>query len=200
MTNDDRPSSMDRRTLLQASALGLLATASAAVVGGCGHGGGMPMMGASSASGVPGWMMNDGMMDPAMMTDMQVIMDLLTNHQAVRRTVQDVDGGITSQTTSSDPRIAGLIASHVAAMKTRIEQNHPIRHGDPLFREIFKHHTDIRITVEPLPDGVRVTETAAEPQVTMLIRQHARAAVSQFVADGMARAMRPTPLPDGYRA
>jgi len=34
--------------------------------------------------------------------------------------------------------------------------------------------------------------------VTLLIRQHARAAVSQFVADGMARAMQPTPLPDGY--
>ena len=114
--------------------------------------------------------------------------------------MEDVDGGIVSQTTSSDVRIAGLIAGHVAAMKTRIEQNHPVRHGDPLFREIFKHHGDIRITVEPLPDGVRGTETSADPQVTLLIRQHARAAVSQFVADGMSRAMQPTPLPDGYRA
>ena len=198
MTPDDQQASLHRRTVLR-YAVAMLAAPTTLVAGCDRGGGGMPMMGASSASAMPGWMMNDGMMDAAMMADMQVIMDLLTNHQAVRRTVEDVDGGIVSQTTSSDPRIAGLIASHVAAMKTRIEQNHPVRQGDPLFREIFKHHADIRITVEPLPDGVRVTETSTDPQVTLLIRQHARAAVSQFVADGMSRAMQPTPLPNGYR-
>ena len=83
-------------------------------------------------------------------------------------------------------------------MNARIEQNRPIRHGDPLFREIFNHHADVTIAVEQLPDGVQVTETSADPQVTLLIRQHARAAVSQFVASGMARAMQPTPLPAGY--
>jgi hypothetical protein len=70
---------------------------------------------------------------------------------------------------------------------------------DPLFREVFKHHADIHIAIEALPDGVRVTETSSNPQVTLLVRQHARAAVSQFVAEGMPRAMRPTPLPDGYQ-
>jgi hypothetical protein len=32
----------------------------------------------------------------------------------------------------------------------------------------------------------------------LLIRQHAHRAVSEFVAEGMARAMEPTPLPPGY--
>jgi hypothetical protein len=91
-----------------------------------------------------------------------------------------------------------LIATHVAAMKTRIEQDHPIRHGHPLFREVFTHHADIHIAIETLPDGVRITETSTNPQATLLIRQHARAAVSEFVAEGRPRAMRPTPLPDGY--
>ena len=36
-----------------------------------------------------------------------------------------------------------------------------------------------------------------DSQVAFLIRQHARRAVSEFVADGMDRAMRPTRLPPG---
>jgi hypothetical protein len=190
---------LDRRLLLQrAAVLGLLLTPAGALAAGCGQGdGGMPMMGGNSSS-MPAWMMSDGMMDPAMMADMPVIMDLLNSHQAIQRSVDDVDGGIVSRTTSTDPRIAGLIGTHVAAMKARIEQNRPIRHGDPLFREIFNYHADVTIAVEQLPDGVQVTETSADRQVTLLIRQHARAAVSQFVASGMARAMQPTPLPAGY--
>jgi hypothetical protein len=58
---------------------------------------------------------------------------------------------------------------------------------------------EIAIDVEPIPGGVLVVETSANPQVGLLIRQHARRAVSEFVAQGMARAMRPTPLPSGYR-
>lgn len=58
----------------------------------------------------------------------------------------------------------------------------------------------IRIHVaQSVPGGVRVTETSSDSQVVLLIRQHARRAVSEFVAGGMARAMRPTPLPPGYR-
>jgi hypothetical protein len=199
MTADLRSSVVSRRTLLHRTlTLGLVVPVAAVV--GCENMRGMPMMGngSPSADGMPGWMMTDGMMDSTMMADMQVIMDLLTNHELVRRTVQDIDGGIMSQTTSGEPRIAGLISTHVAAMKTRIEQDRPIRHGDPLFREIFRHHGDIRITIEPLSDGVWVTETSPDPQVELLIRQHAHAAVSQFVADGMARAMQPTPLPADY--
>jgi hypothetical protein len=148
---------------------------------------------------MPGWMMGDGMVDDAIMADMRVIMGLLTDHDRIRRTVRDVDGGIQSETTSSDPRLAGLIRTHVAAMRTRVESDRPIRHGDPLFREIFKHHSAVAISSADLPEGLHVTETSTDPQVQLLIRQHARRAVSEFVASGMTRAMQPTPLPDGYR-
>jgi hypothetical protein len=195
MTSDNRLSFMERRELLRwAGAAGLLAVPG--VLAGC-SGGGMPMIGGNSSGSDP--MMRGGMTDGSMMADMQVIMDLLNNHQTITRTVDDVEGGIVSRTTSSDTRIADLIGSHVAAMKARIEQDHPIRQGDPLFAELFRHHGDIRIRIEGLPDGVQVTETSANPQVTLLIRQHARMAVSQFVTQGMTRAMRPPALPDGYR-
>jgi hypothetical protein len=70
---------------------------------------------------------------------------------------------------------------------------------DPVFREIFKHHAEVEMDVEQIPGGVVVVETSTDAQVELLIRQHARRAVSEFVAYGMARAMRPTPLPRGYR-
>lgn len=190
---------LDRRTVLRRLAtLGLIATP---LGGGCGdNDAGMPMMGDRSGPPMPGWMMSDDMMDDAMMADMRVIHDLLTDHDKIRRSVQDVDGGIRSVTTSSDAPLARLIRTHVQAMRARLETNRPIRHGDPLFAEIFQHHAAITIAATDLPDGVQVTETSADPQVQLLIRQHARRAVSEFVASGMARAMQPTPLPDGYHS
>ncbi len=187
--------------LQRLAALGLVATPLAGVLAACGNDdGGMPMMGQGSGSAMPGWMMGDGMMDAAMMADMVVIHDLLTNNDKIRRVVQDIGGGILSQTTSSDARLAGLIRTHVEAMRTRIENNRPIRHGDQLFAEIFEHHAAITIKAVELPDGVEVTETSADPQVQLLIRQHARRAVSEFIASGMQRAMQPTPLPEGYHS
>src|SRR4029453_11346772 len=89
--------------------------------------------------------------------------------------------------------------THVQRMKGRIEAGRPLRRMDPLFREIFEHHGAITMTVSPIPGGVEVTETSPDPQVALLIRQHAHHAVSEFVARGMGRAMQPTPLPPGYR-
>ena len=198
-TGDQRPTTaprtiaVDRRTVLrQAAALGLLAGPAAGLLAACGDDNQLGM------NGMPDWMMRDGMMDAAMMPDMRVIHDLLTRHDKIRRDVEDIDGGIRSRTTSDDPQLADLIRSHVQAMRARIEDNRPIRHGDPLFREIFEHHAAITIDTADLPDGVQVTETSTDPQVQLLIRQHAHKAVSEFVASGMQRAMQPTPLPDGY--
>lgn len=149
---------------------------------------------------MPGWMMSRGqMMDPQMMEDMRVIHALLQGHDQVRRRVADIDSGIRARTTSSDPELADMIRTHVAQMKGRVERGDPIRQMDPLFREIFEHHEAVQMDIEPVRGGVLVVETSANPQVELLIRQHAHEAVSEFVAKGMSRAMQPTPLPAGYR-
>lgn len=148
---------------------------------------------------MPGWMMSEGRMDAAMMEDMRVIRQLLAGHEQISRTVRNVPGGIRSRTTSRDPELADLIERHVGQMKRRVEEGNAIRQMDPVFREIFEHHDAIEMEAERLPRGVLVVETAPDPQVELLIRQHAHRAVSEFVAEGMDRAMRPTPLPDGYR-
>ena len=171
---------LDRRTLLS-----LLAAASVS----------------AACSRMPGEMMGrGGMMDEGPMagSDMRVIHSLLSRHDTIERTVQDVKGGIRSVTTSDDAEVAELIRTHVAQMKSRLENDQPIRQMDPLFREIFKHAAAIDLCVDDTTGGVAVIETSSDPHVTMLIRQHARRAVSEFVEDGMRRAMQPTPLPDGY--
>ena len=149
--------------------------------------------------GIPDWMMSSGAMDPQMMQAMPVIRELLLQHERIQRQVDDLPNGIRTVTTSQDPAIADLIRTHVRQMQRRVEHGQPIRQMDPLFREIFRHHQQIEMDIEHVPGGVRVTETSDDPQVQLLIRQHAHRAVSEFVASGMPRAMQPTPLPEGYR-
>lgn len=151
--------------------------------------------------GMEGGMMGGGMMGGMMggsMEEMSTIHSLLSNHEKIRRSVEDIPGGVRTTTTSDDPQVAALIREHVREMKDRIEKGRPIRQMDPLFREIFANHEHIHIDIADVLGGVRVTETADSPRVALLVRQHARRAVSEFVAEGMPRAMRPTPLPPGY--
>lgn len=159
------------------------------------------MMGRGMMRGeMPGWMMSTGeCCSPNMMRDMHVIHGLLSDHRKIERRVEDIPGGVQTVTVSSDSRTADLIRQHVQQMQRRIEAGQPIRMMDPLFAEIFRHHRSIRMEIEEIDGGVRVTETSDDPAVTSLIRQHARRAVSEFVEDGMRRAMQPTPLPEGYQ-
>jgi hypothetical protein len=185
-----------RRFLGRGLALALGAVPAASLLAACGE----DMMDGEMMGEMPDWMMSEGqMMGPGMMEDMRVIHDLLVGHERVRRRVEDVDDGIRAWTTSEDPEIADRIRTHVSQMKARVEEGDPIRHMDPVFREIFEHHTAIEMEVDETPGGVLVLETSADPQVELLIRQHAHRAVSEFVAEGMSRAMRPTPLPPEYQ-
>jgi uncharacterized protein YdcH (DUF465 family) len=143
-------------------------------------------------------MMGEGM-GPEMMRDMRAIHGLLTQHERIHREVEDIPGGVRTLTTSEDPQVASLIRTHVWQMKERMEKGQPIRRMDPVFRELFEHHEKVHMEIEEVPGGVRVTETSEDPQVVKLIRQHAHRAVSEFVEQGMPRAMQPTPLPEGYQ-
>jgi hypothetical protein len=193
---------LDRRGLLRGGlAIAVGAIPAGSLLAACGGGGGMGEgMGGSMMDGeMPEWMMSgEGMMDAGMMEDMRVIHSLLADHDRISRDVDDIDAGIRARTTSDDAEIAELIATHVGQMKARVEEGAAIRHMDPLFREIFEHHEEIEMEVARVDGGVLVVETSVNPQVELLIRQHAHRAVSEFVADGMARAMEPTPLPPGY--
>jgi hypothetical protein len=129
---------------------------------------------------------------------MQPIHALLDQHQQVQRTVKEIPGGVETLTTSDDAAVAELIRRHARQMKEQLESGRPIRMWDPLFVELFRHHDQVSMAISDVPGGVKVTNTSDDPQVTLLIRQHATRGVSEFAAGGFARAHQPTPLPEGY--
>lgn len=126
------------------------------------------------------------------------IHELLDRHRDIRRSVTDIPGGIEATTVSDVPEVTRLLRQHVEQMKQRLEEGRLLRGFDPLFREIFRHHDKIRLEVTQVPGGVSVRETADDPAVVALIRQHAHRAVSEFVQQGPARGPQATPLPEGY--
>ena len=157
----------------------------------------MPMMREPSEGASSNGMM--GMMGEGMMEDMGSIRRLLANHEKVERRVEDIPNGVRTVTTSDDPEVAALIRRHVRQMDARYDRDQPIRMMDPVFRELFQNRDRASLEYEDIPGGIRVTHTSDDPNVVLLIRQHARHFVSEAAEEGMARAMRPTPLPEGYR-
>lgn len=157
----------------------------------------MGMMGGS------GERMSRGMMQDMMgshaMGDMHAIRALLARHESIDRRVENIPGGVRTTTVSDDPETAELIRSHARDMRARYDRAQPIRMMDPLFRELFRTREQARMEITDIPGGVRVVHTSADPQVALLIRQHAHRFVSEAAEEGMRRAMRPTPLPQGYR-
>ena len=136
-------------------------------------------------------------MQVGMPQEMAPIHSLLDQHELIQREVKDIAGGVETTTTSATPAIAETIRSHTKQMKERLESGQPIRMWDPLFVELFRHHDQIKMAITDVPGGVRVVETSDDPQVTLLIRQHAKRGVSEFVARGYDRAHEASPLPSG---
>ncbi len=130
------------------------------------------------------------------MPDHENIHGLLDHHEAVERHVEEVEGGVETVTTSEDPEVTRMIREHVREMKQRVESGHGMRHWDPLFVELFRNYEKIEMEIEDVPGGVRVRETSDDPDVAILIRQHAIRGVSEFVAGGHERAGQRTPMPD----
>ena len=160
---------------------------------------GMGMMNSRSGDEMGAGMMDGSMMDDAgSMGDMMTIRQLLASHDQVQREVENVPGGVRTMTVSDDSEVTGLIRQHVREMHARYDRDQPIRMMDPVFRELFRHRDRATMEIEDIPGGVQVLHTSEDPEVTSLIRQHAREFVSEAAAQGMERAMQSTPLPEGY--
>ena len=165
---------------------------------GMGMQGGMGMMGRMHQMGGMGGgmgMMNGmGSMMGSGMADMGTIHSLFAQSGTISRTVKILPNGIEALTESSDPKTVGLLQEHVAAMKTRLEKNQPIRQGDPLFAALFQNADKVVITVTATERGVKVIETSEDAYTVKLLQSHAQA-VSDFIKNGMAGMHTFHPLP-----
>lgn len=132
--------------------------------------------------------------DEQFAVDRDAFHELLARHDQIDRTVKTLNNGVETITTSTDAQIVKHLQEHVAAMKARIENDHPIRLRDPLFAELFRHAAEIELQYELLQNGVRVTETSTNPAVVRLIHAHA-AVVSKFVENGFPEARKNHAVP-----
>ena len=146
-------------------------------------------------------MMGRGKMGPGMMmgdknfmADRQDFFFLLQNYKQIKRRVEMRPDGVETWTETDRPELVARLQKHVEAMHRRVLKHQPIRMGDPLFAEIFRHTKAIEMKVEKTAKGVHVIETSKDPYVAKLIKAHAKV-VSGFVKKGFgeARTMHPVP-------
>lgn len=181
-----------------------------------GHGFGPPFM-HHRGLGHMGGGMGPGMMgmrhDSATTAQLDVIHELIANHDRIRRTVTNLPDGIRTVTESDDPKVAGWIKTHVADMGRRVaagdDPGLPIE--SPALHAIFRDKDKIRTTVETMEKGVAVVQTSNEASTVAELQKHA-AEVTDLVQGGMTavhtamvrsaggsmqRGMKPEGLPHG---
>ena len=132
-------------------------------------------------------MMGDG--DADSRADMRTVMQVFSNHAAIRRRVEPIPGGIRATTESDDPRVAALLQAHVSAMYRRVDQGRRFTMMSRTLPTMFANAARYRRALSLTPHGVSVTERSSDEALAKVIRAHARE-VSGFVAEGMQAMMR----------
>ena len=131
------------------------------------------------------------MMSPdSMMGPMRTGMELFARHAGIRRSVTELPNGVRAVTESDDPKTTALIQAHVREMYQRLDQNRAFPY--PMSRSVpamFAQSAHYQRKLEATSKGVAVIETADEPAMVAVIKDHARE-INDFVRDGMPAMMR----------
>ncbi|GAB4330985.1 MAG: hypothetical protein OHK0047_18540 [Leptolyngbyaceae cyanobacterium] len=114
------------------------------------------------------------------------IHQLFAYHDQIHRSVEDIPGGIRAITESDNPQVAALIQSHVSRMYARLDQQDPIPMigMSATLPKMMQAHQKYQRQLHKTAKGIEVIETAIDPNMVMVIRDHARE-VTQFVEQGM---------------
>ena len=118
---------------------------------------------------------------------MQGVHQLLTNHEKLRRTVDNLPNGIRTVTESDDPAMVAQIQQHVAMTGTFVAAGHDpnLPMATAALRGVLRNGTKVVRRVEPTAKGVVVVETSDDPATVALLQQHA-AEITDQVKRGMA--------------
>lgn len=130
-----------------------------------------------------------GMMGGVSFADMSSYMDLFSRHSEIRRTVEELPGGIRTITESDAPELIAQLQAHVASMYSRLDQRAEVTCMSGSLPTLFRNARSYRRRAVLMPKGVTVTETSGDPTLTHAIRAHAHE-VTGFVQDGMPAMMR----------
>jgi hypothetical protein len=130
---------------------------------------------------------------------MQKAHTLVFNYESLERKVEEIPGGVRTTSTTTDPALVAVLQKHPREMDSHLENGGHVRKWDPLFGELAKHHDKVTMVFKDLENGIEVTSTSDDPDVTLLIRAHAYK-VSEFVKRGRDAMHESTPLPEGYES
>ncbi len=121
--------------------------------------------------------------------DMRNYRNMFMRHRELRRTVEDVPGGVRTLTESDSPDLVVELQTHVSAMYTRMDQGIEVRCMSSTLPTLFRRASGYQRQLSYTQRGVAVVETANDPELTRIIREHAHE-VTGFVVDGMPAMMR----------
>lgn len=118
---------------------------------------------------------------------MQVVHQLMVNHDKLRRTVVNLPNGVRTVTESDDPTMVTQIQRHVnmtgAFVAAGRDPNLPM--STPALHGVLQNGKKIVRQVETTAKGMLVVETSDDPATVALLQQHA-AEITELVKRGMA--------------
>lgn len=127
--------------------------------------------------------------DDAASADMQLVHQLIMNHDRIKRTVANLPDGIRTVTESDDPQVAQAIKAHVASMVGRLGDGREFNMFSTTLPVLFANKDKIRTAVETTEKGSVVTQTSGDDAVVAALQAHA-VEVSELAREGMVAMMR----------
>jgi hypothetical protein len=120
--------------------------------------------------------------------DMHLYMDMFARHNEISRTVEEIPGGVRTTTGSDSPDLAAQLKTHVSSMYSHLGDGAEVMCMSQTLPTLFRNASGYRRQLTVTPTGVVVEETSDDPNLTEVIRAHARE-VTGFVKDGMPAMM-----------
>ena len=143
-------------------------------------------------SPTPGFRLTNGPGDGGMMgvgaADMQLYMDMFARHNEISRTVEEIPGGVRTTTESNSPDLAAQLKAHVSSMYSHLGDGPEMMCMSQTLPTLFRNASGYRRQLTLTPTGVTAEETSDDPNLTEVIRAHARE-VTGFVTEGMPAMM-----------
>ena len=105
--------------------------------------------------------------------DMGMYMEMFSRHNEIRRSVEEIPGGVRTTTESDSPDLAALLHQHVPSMYSHLDQGGEIMCMSQTLPTLFRRASDYHRQITLTPTGVVAVETADDPNLTQAIRAHA---------------------------
>ncbi|MEL6556113.1 MAG: hypothetical protein ABG776_01440 [Cyanobacteria bacterium J06555_13] len=116
---------------------------------------------------------------------MRVVHQLFAYHDQIRRSVEEIPGGVKTLTESDNPEVASLIQQHVASMHQRLNDGRWFAMMSRTLPILFQNADRYQRQSQQTPQGTAVTKTSDDAELTNVLREHAQE-VTQFVQSGMS--------------